>query len=139
MENDQIANDVALMLNHAPDMDVKSVKNSLGGYHLFQATVPTVKSLRKENKNLSLGAGPIGDKHEAMEIAEAGADYIAFPVAETELIKWWVESFEVPAVAWGCSSVDQARELIDMKVEFIMPSPQMWLQDNALEDLIKLL
>ncbi len=58
----------------------------------------------------SIGASCGLSRHEAMEIAEAGADYVAFGQimgrgprdddALAEMIRWWDELFEVPCVAW---------------------------------------
>ncbi len=47
-------------------------------------------------------------RHDAMELAEAGADYIGFHVAADDsfdgagrdLVNWWAEIFEVPCVAF---------------------------------------
>jgi thiamine-phosphate pyrophosphorylase len=52
-----------------------------------------------------VGAGGIRSRHDAMEKAETGIDYILFgplsgPIspAERELARWWAETMEVPCV-----------------------------------------
>lgn len=65
-------------------------------------------------------------RHDAMELAEAGADYIGFHVhdgtddsangAGRELVGWWAEIFEVPCVGF----VDRADEIgFDVNPEFL--------------------
>lgn len=133
MKDPTLSDETALVMNYAPDIDIASVQNSLSGYHLFQGDPKVIKQLKKDNKDHYIGVGPIGTKHEAMQVGEAGADYIAFPSTEIELISWWVEHFEIPCIAWGCTSLSHAEELVKTKVEFIMPSPQLWRQDNGIE------
>jgi thiamine-phosphate pyrophosphorylase len=70
-------------------------------------------------------------RHEAMSLAEAGADYIGFGIPahvedrETavarrrELIAWWSEIFEVPCVALDVEHADAAVELASAGADFI--------------------
>ncbi|MFN3623303.1 MAG: thiamine phosphate synthase [Hyphomicrobium sp.] len=70
-------------------------------------------------------------RHDAMSIAEAGADYIAFGIPahvedraaagerRRELIAWWSEIFEVPCVAFDVESADEARALATAGADFI--------------------
>jgi thiamine-phosphate pyrophosphorylase len=103
-----------------------------------------------------LGTGAIvgvdagGSRHQAMELGEAGADYVAFsadadavPLAKGEpepddasadpaldvdhgpqtlhdLIAWWSEVFEIPCVAFGATDVDNARGLAEAGAEFVV-------------------
>lgn len=77
-------------------------------------------------------------RHDAMSLAENGADYIAFGIpthvedretARTrrrELIAWWSEIFEIPCVAFDVETPDDARDLADAGADFIalrIPSP----------------
>jgi thiamine-phosphate pyrophosphorylase len=85
------------------------------------------------------------NRHEAMQLAEAGADYVAFG-AETadaartiidgidqcgDLIAWWSEIFVVPCVAWNIDSPAQAERLAELGADFVAPSRQIWQDDNA--------
>jgi len=53
-------------------------------------------------------------RHDAMELAEAGADYVGFEGGADDggavrgLVNWWAEIFEVPCVAFGVSSPEDA-------------------------------
>jgi thiamine-phosphate pyrophosphorylase len=84
-----------------------------------------------------LGAGAIVgvdagiSRHEAMSIAEAGADYIAFGaprhlgdrkkgrVRRDALVAWWAEIFEVPCVAFDVEEAGEARALRAAGADFI--------------------
>ena len=77
------------------------------------------------------GADAGGSRHDAMELAEAGADYIAFGLAplagdrETaaarrlDLVAWWAEIFEVPVVAFDVASPEDAAPLVAASADFI--------------------
>jgi len=81
----------------------------------------------------TLGSGRIvgvqvSSRHDAMVLGEAGADYIAFGrlssaeearEKQLELIAWWAELFEVPCVALGSSTVDEAVTLARSGADFV--------------------
>jgi thiamine-phosphate pyrophosphorylase len=70
-------------------------------------------------------------RHTAMELGEAEADYIAFGVPgfikdreaarkrRDELVGWWCEIFEVPCVAMDVTSAEEAKELVELRADFI--------------------
>jgi len=76
-------------------------------------------------------------RHDAMSIAEAGADYIGFGIPEhvddretaaerrRELIAWWSEIFEVPCVAFDVESVDEAIALAACGADFVAMRPDI--------------
>lgn len=68
-------------------------------------------------------------RHAAMEAAEAGADAIAFG-GEGEmlldLIGWWSALMEIPCIAAGAASPDQAIALVHAGADFVMPDPELW-------------
>ncbi len=78
-----------------------------------------------------VGADVGRSRHDAMEIGEAGADYVAFgmpvPVGDREaaresrleLVAWWSEIFEVPVVAFDVESAEEAAELARAGTDFI--------------------
>lgn len=81
----------------------------------------------------TLGGGRIvgvqvSSRHDAMVLGEAGADYIAFGrlssaeearEKQLELIAWWAELFEVPCVALGSSTVNEAVTLARSGADFV--------------------
>ena len=82
-------------------------------------------------------------RHLAMEAAEAGADYVAFgaffPTAtkepktrtEPELLTWWSEIMEVPCVAIGGITVENAPALIAAGADFLAVSAGVWAHKDG--------
>ncbi|MFA5899846.1 MAG: thiamine phosphate synthase [Hyphomicrobium sp.] len=70
-------------------------------------------------------------RHDAMNFAEAGAEYIAFGIPShvedrdaagarrRELINWWSEIFEVPCVAFDVETTDEAVVLAEAGADFV--------------------
>ncbi|WP_137388202.1 thiamine phosphate synthase [Rhodoligotrophos defluvii] len=84
-------------------------------------------------------------RHAAMELGEAGAEYVAFDEAApwvengTEpfsLLGWWAQVFEVPCVAFAPASEADLRRHVSLGVEFIRPADDMWRSPNAARDTI---
>jgi thiamine-phosphate pyrophosphorylase len=68
-------------------------------------------------------------RHFAMEMAEAGADYVGFANAAEggrEFVAWWGELFEVPCVALDPAAPDEAGELARLGADFVTPAEAMW-------------
>jgi thiamine-phosphate pyrophosphorylase len=80
-------------------------------------------------------------RHEAMLLAELGADYVGFgPTSPSdidgidqcaELIAWWAEIFIVPCVAFNIDGTDAALKLATLGADFIAPSRLIWREDDA--------
>lgn len=72
---------------------------------------------------VGVGAGP--SRHDAMELGEAGVDYVAFGSGNTaddatlDMLDWWSEIFEVPCVGFAAGSPDEARALAEAGADFI--------------------
>ena len=112
------------------------------GLHL-DANAETYTAARKllgESANLGVLCG-LG-RHDAMQMAELGADYVAFgPKAESiidaidqyaDLIAWWAEIFVVPCVAWNVETAEQAAKFAALGADFVAPSARIWHGDDAL-------
>jgi thiamine-phosphate pyrophosphorylase len=70
-------------------------------------------------------------RHLAMELADAGADYIAFSQAEERpgadpIIAWWSELFEVPCIAADPVEPSGLAALLAQRPDFIRPTDRMW-------------
>jgi len=109
------------------------------------------RDLLGETANIGASCGL--DRHNAMRLAEIGADYVAFgpetafspetaspPMTAdidtidqcAELITWWSEIFVVPCIAWNIDDPAQAARLAGLGADFVAPSRTIWQDDNAL-------
>lgn len=78
-----------------------------------------------------IGVQPGKSRHDAMTLAEAGAEYVAFGIPEgvqdseaarerrLDLVAWWAEIFEVPCVALDVETPEDATELVRAGADFI--------------------
>jgi len=70
-------------------------------------------------------------RHLAMELADAGADYIAFSQADDRpeaepIIAWWSGLFEVPCIAADPVGPEQLAALLMQQPDFIRPPDAIW-------------
>lgn len=86
-------------------------------------------------KSANIGVACGMDRHAAMLLAEAGADYVAFGATEgatedfdalADLIAWWSEIFLVPCVAWNVGRLDQAVRLASLGADFMSLPSSIW-------------
>ena len=86
--------------------------HGLDGVHLSDARLSIRDARKSVGDDGIVGVFAGTSRHDGMNAAEAGADYVAFgPVAETalgdgkvagpELFTWWAEMIETPVVAEG--------------------------------------
>jgi thiamine-phosphate pyrophosphorylase len=82
-------------------------------------------------KNGIVGIACGSSRHLAMEMAEAGADYVAFSQSarapgNEPIIKWWSDVFEAPCVAYEPVEDASLDTLLPQNPDFIRPSDTMW-------------
>jgi len=109
----------------------------LDGVHLGDPRArlaPVRKALGPER---IIGASGGTTRHEAMTLAEAGADYVSLgPVRDTgalgdgslagdALFAWWAEMIETPVVAEGGVTPEDATRLADL-ADFFVPGAALW-------------
>ena len=106
--------------------------------HLGQSDGNVKEARAKLGKGGMLGVTCHDSRHLAMEAGERGADYVAFgafyptttketaTIAEIDLLRWWVELFEVPCVAIGGITVENAAPLIEAGADFLAVSSGVW-------------
>jgi thiamine-phosphate pyrophosphorylase len=78
-----------------------------------------------------VGADAGRSRHDAMQLGEAGADYIAFGIPShvedrataaarrLDLVEWWSEIFEVPVVAFDVADAAEAAALAAAGADFV--------------------
>lgn len=96
-----------------------------------------------------VGIEAAASRHDAMTLAEAGADYIAFarttPGAEADgplscqgaLVAWWAEVFEVPCVALDARDAAEAIALAQAGADFIGIVAEAGLSPDAMSTRVR--
>lgn len=132
------ARDVALVIeNHV----LLAERLGLDGVHLTDGA-RQIRKLRKDMGNDAIIGAFCGvTRHDGINAAEAGADYVAFgPVGATplgdgaqagdELFAWWSEMIEVPVVAEGALTAELVAKLGPM-TDFFGIGDEIWREDDA--------
>ncbi|MCC5988135.1 MAG: thiamine phosphate synthase [Pararhodobacter sp.] len=129
------ARDIALVMeSHV----VLAERLGLDGVHLPRGTGGIRKLRARLGGDFIIGADCGASRHEGINAAEAGADYVSFaPAGETglgtgaearagrELFAWWSEMIEVPVVAEGALSPELVGELAPV-VDFVALGTEIW-------------
>jgi thiamine-phosphate pyrophosphorylase len=121
----------------------------LDGVHLTD-TRKNIRKLRTEmGADAIIGAFCGTTRHDGMNAAEAGADYVSFgPIGAStlgdgttvdfEIFEWWSAMIEVPVVAEGALTVELV-EKYGPVTDFFGISTEIWASENASEALKNLL
>ncbi|HEV2530260.1 thiamine phosphate synthase [Phenylobacterium sp.] len=129
------ARGVAVILNDRPDL---AAKLGCDGVHIGQDDAPYAEARRLMGKDRTVGVTCHDSRHLAMEAAEQGADYVAFgaffPTAtkdaighpEPEILTIWQQIMQVPCVAIGGISADNAAGLAAAGADFLAVSAGVW-------------
>ena len=129
------AHNTAFIINDSPGL---ARACGADGVHLGQSDMSV-----RDAKELLPGGAIIGatchnSKHLAFSAGSDGADYVAFGSffpsrtkpeavpADLELLTWWHETMQIPSVAIGGITPDNAREVIRAGADFIAVSSGVW-------------
>jgi thiamine-phosphate pyrophosphorylase len=127
--------DVAFLIN-----DSISLAKRLGadGVHLGQEDGDPREARTVLGPTAQIGVTVHDSRHLAMEAGEAGADYVAFgaffPSAtkpavhrpDPSILGWWSALFEIPCVAIGGITPDNAPPLIEAGADFLAVCGSVW-------------
>jgi thiamine-phosphate pyrophosphorylase len=133
------ARDVALLV----DNDVEHAELiGADGVHLPPDAALYRQARERLGQRAIIGIGCIESRHDAMVMAELGADYVAFggqgrgnsfpPGRQAELIAWWSEIFVVPSVAFAVETPEAAASLAALGADFVAPPATIWQGEDAL-------
>jgi thiamine-phosphate pyrophosphorylase len=124
--------------------DSVSLAKRLGadGVHLGQGDGDIGEARAVLGPNAQIGRTCHDSRHLAMEAGEAGADYVAFGAfyptttkpseyrPHPSILSWWAAVFEVPCVAIGGITPDNARPLVDAGADFLAVCQAVWGKDD---------
>lgn len=127
--------DVAFIVN---DSIALAQRLDADGVHLGQGDGDPKEARRILGPAAQIGVTCHDSRHLAMEAGEAGADYVAFGAfyptttkevthrAGPELLGWWSAVFEIPCVAIGGITADNAAPLVAAGADFLAVSSAVW-------------
>ena len=125
----------AVLINDSPQL---AVELGADGVHVGLDDVPVKAAREIVGKDMIVGATAKNSRHAAMQASEAGADYVAFGAffatgtkddtveASPDLLEIWQESMEVPCVAIGGITVENAEPLVMAGADFLAVSSGVW-------------
>ena len=126
---------VAVLVNDRPDL---AVELGADGVHIGQQDMAYARARKLVGEGAIIGVTCHDSRHLAMEAGEAGADYVAFGAfyptvtkvpatrAEPELLTWWQQMMELPCVAIGGITAENARPLVEAGADFLAVSAGVW-------------
>jgi thiamine-phosphate pyrophosphorylase len=130
--------DAALLLDGRPDLVARAGADGahLTGLAAFSNAVGDLKPER------IVGVGGLVTRHDAMLVAEQGADYVMFgePTADGEgpakaaiedRVAWWAEVFEIPCVGFA-ASVEDVATLVAAGADFIALGDFLWRDPDSI-------
>ncbi len=138
--------DVAFILNDRPDL---AFETGCDGVHVGQDDMPYKQARQTVGADKIVGVTCHDSRHLAMEAGEQGADYVAFGAfyptqtkepkaqADLDLLRWWSGLFEVPCVAIGGITLDNAQPLIAAGADFLAVCNGVWAHAGGPEEAVR--
>jgi len=132
--------EAAFLINDRPDL---ALRTGADGVHIGQSDAPYAAARALLGADRIVGVTCHVSRHLAMEAGEAGADYVAFGAfyptttkdaptrAEPELLEWWAQLMEVPCVAIGGVTPDNAEPLVRAGADFLAVSGGVWAHPDG--------
>ncbi len=131
--------EVAFIVN-----DSMALAKRLGadGVHLGQSDGDVREARALLGPQAQIGKTCHDNRHFAMEAGEAGADYVAFGAfyptttkpshyrPPPAILSWWSALFEIPCVAIGGITPDNAKPLVAAGADFIAVCQAVWGKDD---------
>ena len=131
--------DVAFIVN-----DSMALAKRLGadGVHLGQSDGDVAEARALLGPSAQIGKTCHDSRHLAMEAGEAGADYVAFgafyPTStkpsdyrpEPSILSWWSTLFEIPCVAIGGITPENAAPLVASGADFLAVCQAIWGKED---------
>jgi thiamine-phosphate pyrophosphorylase len=112
------------------------------GVHLGQSDGDVRQARAALGPSAQIGKTCHDSRHLAMEAGEAGADYVAFGAfyptttkpshyrPDPSILAWWSTIFEMPCVAIGGITPENAKPLIEAGADFLAICQAVWGKDD---------
>ena len=127
--------DVAFIVNDSVSL---AKRLDADGVHLGQGDGDPREARSILGPSKQIGITCHASRHLAMEAGEAGADYVAFGAfyptvtkpsehrPDPAILSWWASLFEIPCVAIGGITPDNAPPLVDAGADFLAVCNAVW-------------
>lgn len=137
---------VNVLMNDRPDL---AAKCGADGAHIGQDDMDYYSSRELLGGDAIIGITCHNSRELAFKAAQAGADYVAFGAffdtstkapkfrAELEILEWWHQAVEVPCVAIGGITVDNASLVIESGADFIAVSSGVWKHPKGAAEAVR--
>jgi len=134
------AHDAAFLINDRADL---AAELGADGVHIGQNDTPYDEARKLLGPDHIVGVTCHATRHLAMVAGEGGADYVAFgafhktatkaaiSVAEPEILTWWTTLTEVPCVAIGGITTENAAPLVAAGADFLAVSAGVWAYERG--------
>lgn len=129
------AADIAFLINDRPDL---AAEMGCDGVHIGQDDMGYKEARKLLGDDAIIGVTCHASRHLAMDAGENGADYVAFgaffptdtkepkATADLDLLTWWSGIFEIPCVAIGGITPENAQPLVEAGADFLAVSGGVW-------------
>jgi thiamine-phosphate pyrophosphorylase len=113
------------------------------GVHLGQSDGDVREARALLGPSAQIGKTCHDSRHLAMEAGEAGADYVAFGAfyptttkpshyrPDPSILTWWSTLFEIPCVAIGGITPDNAKPLVEAGADFLAVCQAVWSKGDT--------
>jgi len=140
------AKNVAFIINDRPDI---AKKVGADGVHIGQEDMSYSEARSIVGDNQIIGVTAKNSRHSAMSAGELGADYVAFGAfyptttkqatvqADPDILTWWQELFEIPCVAIGGITVENASVIAQAGADFIAVCSGVWDYKKGPKEAVK--
>ena len=128
---------VAFIMNDRPDL---ALQTDSDGVHVGQEDASYLEARKLLGAGRIVGVTCYNSRHNAIEAADAGADYVAFggffPSAtkdtrriagnDPEILRWWSETMTVPSCAIGGITPANCGMFVAMGTDFLAVIAAVW-------------
>lgn len=132
--------DVAFIVNDSMQL---AKRIGADGVHLGQSDGDIREARALLGSGAQIGKTCHDSRHLAMEAGELAADYVAFGAfyptttkpsdyrPDPSILTWWSALFEIPCVAIGGITGENAKPLIEAGADFLAVCQAVWRQEDA--------